>query len=365
MSSSLKVLTDTKNNGYELFVKDSSAREVFLSYLQSIYQKNTTDRQNDYFGKNESKKMILTDVLDDYLLPTGGSNIHEITANIDKIRSFLSSNNKISNDSIKNGLILNVTNTNDASDHIEGNIAIAVNENQSDKQKEKQILQLALSSLFPSFVESKEYSAYVETSYEKNNDLYDSKDGTREERLDEIFAYGNSTVSAAIEQATLSIDRLEIDFLLSDSQWLSNTLALVEELPFCVSLATARSNRRGFPLVYVNKAFESSTGYHRNDIVGMNCSFLQSDASEVEQIEKLTKALATAQPVKIAITNKRKNGSNFLNLLAMKPIFDKDGNYAYVIGVQYDLTQPHASLRDIKAVDDLLSILPNIVERYF
>ncbi len=54
-------------------------------------------------------------------------------------------------------------------------------------------------------------------------------------------------------------------------------------------------------------------------------------------------------------------GSEFFNLLAMKPVLDSQGRYAYVIGVQYDISQRTATKRDLKRVDDLLSLLPSIL----
>lgn len=46
----------------------------------------------------------------------------------------------------------------------------------------------------------------------------------------------------------------------------------------------------------------------------------------------------------------------------MKPVFDSKGVYSYVIGVQYDFSQTETHIHDIKLVDDLLSILPNVLE---
>jgi PAS domain S-box-containing protein len=166
-----------------------------------------------------------------------------------------------------------------------------------------------------------------------------------------------------IEQAIRTIDTVEIHRMLTSGDWLEQLLGIVEELPLCVSLATARIDRPGFPLVYVNKAFERTTKYERHDIIGKNCSFLQYENSEKEQIEKLRYALKHAQPVKVALKNKRKDGVMFINLLAMKPIFNIEGVYTYVIGVQYDITNREAaSWKEIKLVDDLLAILPNILK---
>lgn len=58
--------------------------------------------------------------------------------------------------------------------------------------------------------------------------------------------------------------------------------------------------------------------------------FLQNGPDlEPDQIAALSKALREAKPVKVALTNYRKDGTKFKNLLAMKPIFDSEGNYRF------------------------------------
>ena len=54
--------------------------------------------------------------------------------------------------------------------------------------------------------------------------------------------------------------------------------------------------------------------------------------------------------------------TEFLNLLSMKPVFDSDGVYSYVIGVQYVFTPDQKfHSRDIQLIDDLLYSLPNVL----
>jgi len=229
-----------------------------------------------------------------------------------------------------------------------------------------QMKTILLASVFPIFIESPVYAQLIkenteEALSESNKVLLAQAEEGRDERLDDLFQPRQRRLRDIVSQALVTVDEAEVVLMLRSGDWLQNLIATVEDLPLCVSLATARPERRGFPLVYVNKAFENTTGYDRKDIVGRNCAFLQSEESEQDQIAKLQNALRTAQPVKVAITNKRKDGVNFLNLLAMKPVFDSEGIYSYVIGVQYDITNRTATQKELMLVNDLLSILPNIL----
>lgn len=212
-----------------------------------------------------------------------------------------------------------------------------------------------------SLQETDEQVQAIEANTDRNNHVND-----RDSRLDILFSPTENSVSSSIADSTKSIDAAEIDHLLesNSSEWMADILVAVENLPVCVSIASARQDRRGFPLIYINKQFTVTTGYDRGEILGKNCRFLQCDEeTQVEQIQKLSIALRDRKPVKVAITNKRKDGTTFPNYLALKPIFDKNGDYSFIVGCQYDLSaKPIISkTQDLKLVDDVLSIMPNIL----
>mmetsp|Transcript_8309 Transcript_8309/g.13955 ORF Transcript_8309/g.13955 Transcript_8309/m.13955 type:complete len:286 (-) Transcript_8309:171-1028(-) len=164
-----------------------------------------------------------------------------------------------------------------------------------------------------------------------------------------------------VRKAMDGMDKQELDRLFSSGSWLASLLVAVETLPICVSIATANSNRRGFPLIYVNNYFEVTYGYTREEIIGQNCRFLQGGKSEPESIRRLSTALREAKPVKVSITNFRKDGMPFRNLLAMKPIFDDSGEYRYVVGIQFDVSKEDATPAKLKLADELMKMLPDII----
>jgi len=95
----------------------------------------------------------------------------------------------------------------------------------------------------------------------------------------------------------------------------------------------------------VNAIFEKTTQYSRDTIINTNCKFLQTrnpipgepeppvdvsgkpliTASEPTSIKALTHALGNSAPVKVCITNFKRDSTPFTNLLAMKPIYDSKG----------------------------------------
>jgi PAS domain S-box-containing protein len=167
----------------------------------------------------------------------------------------------------------------------------------------------------------------------------------------------SSFTSPVLEAAYASLDLPEVD-MFRRSKFLSSFLAAVETLPICFTIASASPDRRGFPLIYVNKVFEDITLYSRSEVVGRNCRFLQRDYDQPDRIAHMGACLRDAMPVRMELINFRKNGSRFLNHLSMKPIFDRHGVYQYVFGVQADLSFAAACEPMIKFIDQLLEMIP-------
>jgi len=92
------------------------------------------------------------------------------------------------------------------------------------------------------------------------------------------------------------------------------------------------------PIVYCNSAFESISGYRRNEIIGHNCRFLQADDRNQEVRKILSASINEGVSCTVEIRNYRKNGDLFWNELYMAPVKDGEGNISHFIGVQNDIT---------------------------
>lgn len=92
------------------------------------------------------------------------------------------------------------------------------------------------------------------------------------------------------------------------------------------------------PIIYCNPAFESMTGYRREEILGKNCQFLQGSETDPVAVEIIRKALQTKSECKVILKNYRKDGTVFWNCFSISPVRDLTGKLTHFIGVQRDIT---------------------------
>ena len=100
----------------------------------------------------------------------------------------------------------------------------------------------------------------------------------------------------------------------------------------------ADASVEGFPITYVNRAFEEQTGYKFDEVKGTNCKFLQGKNTDPADVEIISTALRERRPLSKTILNYRKDGSEFYNHLSLTPIRDIDGNVTHFLGFQSDIT---------------------------
>jgi diguanylate cyclase (GGDEF)-like protein/PAS domain S-box-containing protein len=96
----------------------------------------------------------------------------------------------------------------------------------------------------------------------------------------------------------------------------------------------------GAPLIYVNGAFETITGYSSDEAIGRNCNFLQGIDTDQPELQKLRAAIREQRPASVLLRNYRKDGTMFLNELYIAPVeMHEGGAVRHFVGVLYDVTQ--------------------------
>lgn len=92
------------------------------------------------------------------------------------------------------------------------------------------------------------------------------------------------------------------------------------------------------PLVFVNPAFERTTGYDRADVLGRNCRFLQGPDTDPADVQQIREALDGQQHRSVTLLNYRKDGTAFWNEVSLSPVYDADGTLTHFVGIQADVT---------------------------
>jgi PAS domain S-box-containing protein len=110
------------------------------------------------------------------------------------------------------------------------------------------------------------------------------------------------------------------------------------------------------PIVYVNPAFERTTGYPMEEAIGRNCRFLQGEDRDQPALGELRTAIREGRGCRVVLRNYRKDGTLFWNELYVSPIHDEQGRLTNFIGVQNDVTGRKRIEEALKESEDRLSL---------
>ena len=109
---------------------------------------------------------------------------------------------------------------------------------------------------------------------------------------------------------------------------------LLESSPEGVGLVDARMPEH--PVVYVNRGFETLTGYAAADLIGKNLRLLQADDRDQDARHRLREALGKGEPCRVLLRNYRKDGTVFWNEMTILPMRDADGRVTHFAGHHRD-----------------------------
>lgn len=109
------------------------------------------------------------------------------------------------------------------------------------------------------------------------------------------------------------------------------------------------------PIVYASEEFYKCTQYGRDYVIGRNCRFLQGPRSNPASVQRLVDALAEGHEICETILNYRRDGSPFINLLMIAPLYDNKGEVRYFIGAQIDINGLIEGGRGLDSFERLLA----------
>ncbi|KAK3703386.1 hypothetical protein LTR37_014492 [Vermiconidia calcicola] len=92
------------------------------------------------------------------------------------------------------------------------------------------------------------------------------------------------------------------------------------------------------PIVYASEEFYNTTQYGRDYVIGRNCRFLQGPKTSESTVGRMVEALTAGVELCETILNYRRDGSPFINLLMIAPLYDNKGGVRYFLGCQIDVS---------------------------
>lgn len=92
-------------------------------------------------------------------------------------------------------------------------------------------------------------------------------------------------------------------------------------------------------IVYVNPAFEKSTGYSSEEVMGKNPRILKSGKQDAGFYHSMWTDLAAGKVWSGRMINKRKDGTLFEEDASISPVFDATGKIINYVGVKRDVTR--------------------------
>jgi diguanylate cyclase (GGDEF)-like protein/PAS domain S-box-containing protein len=90
------------------------------------------------------------------------------------------------------------------------------------------------------------------------------------------------------------------------------------------------------PVIYVNPAFETLTGYKAADLIGKNLRLLQNEDRDQDARNRLRDAVGRGESCRVLLRNYRKDGTVFWNEVSVVPVRDAGGRITHYAGHHRD-----------------------------
>ena len=227
------------------------------------------------------------------------------------------------------------------------------------------IIVMIIINFLSTFILSDEYIQWTHDIESKEDDLSQALS-----KLADHVDYSDEEAKSFAKRDGLECKGLEyVHFKCIDdifeSYYLYNFIGTVECLPIGITLSqVARHSESGmidFIMIYTNEMYSWMTGYIRKELVGSKLTDINKETKRdiVKNNSFVSDSLCQSNSFITALNSQHKNGDLFQQLLGIKPIFDSNGTFAYVIGIHMDVTIEYGTFWSNKWMTSLLSMLPS------
>lgn len=237
------------------------------------------------------------------------------------------------------------------------------------------------SILFPLYLQSGEYLHWSDTrnnSPSKNSTTgggfsgvqSSSKDTTHTHNLQDLSGEVPDEVVGTVDMEHMKhmllstaafLDESDIASLFSQGRSYQDAENAIDQAALGVCILSGAAELGESLVLYANAAFEKTSGHYYSQLSGKSLSVLLGESSEAAPQQHLNSAFHEKRAAKVVLTTYRRNKTKFLSALALKPAFDDQGRLAYWIVLVFDLSRRPASLAELKHVEDLLALIPNLL----
>ena len=183
--------------------------------------------------------------------------------------------------------------------------------------------------------------------------------------LNFLFIAAVLTLSCAfllrhLEDSSQALSQLNAELRLT-----ATALARLNDMVMIAEVADAPGAGAGMVsatrIIFVNDAFERSSGYARAEVLGRSLLFQQGPATDADELARIAAAMARAQPARAELLNYNKAGKAYWVEAELVPFTDADGRQTHWVAVEREIDERKKSEADIHrlAFYDVLTGLPN------
>ena len=146
---------------------------------------------------------------------------------------------------------------------------------------------------------------------------------------------------------------------LREEEWEEFIASVLEENGIMVTNSTGL-------IIWVNKAFTRLTGYSNKEVTGRNPNILKSGYHDSKFYKDLWDTITSGEVWSGIMTNRRKDGSRYRELMSITPLKTKEGSITYYVALKKDMKDPHnweeMEIQQNKALESVVPLMTKLNE---